>query len=207
MKVSVKVTGSTGSLFGGSGQTVTTKVEVDEKLFDTAGLMEVTKALGVVAGMIVRDIEHRAVPVTDPDVGTAYDGDADSEEQAEDGARVDDDVPAPKGAGDVVRLTWKHDGTSRLFFDTGEHYYSPEVVGKFSTPMAVEYGNAEVDVTVIARLGETQGGAKDDEHPAMADLRENLGDAVLTFGEAQEIRNLALQGQLRGEERGIHNGR
>ncbi|QDH91643.1 hypothetical protein QDA01_gp46 [Microbacterium phage Cinna] len=212
MKVSVKVTGSSGSLFGGTGNTVETKIEVDEEGFDTAGLMEVTHALGAVAGVIVRDIERRAEPATDPDVGTAYDGDADSEDAPEpertaDGTYVRDTGGTPDGAGDVVRLTWTKDGGSRLFFDTGEHYYSPEVVGKFATPMAVEYGDPEVHVSVIARLGETQGRAKAAEHPALTDIRASLGDAVLTFSEAQEVRNLALAGQKRGEERGIHDGR
>jgi hypothetical protein len=204
MKVSVKVTGSSGSLFGGTGNTVETKIEVDEEGFDTAGLMEVTHALGAVAGVIVRDIERRAQPVTDPDVGTAYDGDADSEEPTEDGARVDDTVTPPQGAGDVVRITW-NDGTSRLFFNTGEHFYSPEVVGKFATPMAVEFGTPDISVRVIAHLGETQGAPE--EHPAMADIRERLAPAVLTADEAQEIRNLALNAERRGDETGITHGR
>ncbi|AWY05314.1 hypothetical protein SEA_MEMENTOMORI_60 [Microbacterium phage MementoMori] len=213
MKVSVKVTGSSGSLFGGTGNTVETKIEVDEEGFDTAGLMEVTHALGAVAGVIVRDIERRAEPATDPDVGTAYDGDADSEdapepERTEDGTHVRDTGGTPDGAGDVVRLTWTKDGGSRLFFDTGEHYYSPEVVGKFATPMAVEYGDPEVHVSVIARLGETQGKAGERaEHPALSDIRASLGDAVLIADEAQEIRNLALNGERRGDERGITHGR
>ncbi|QDH93115.1 hypothetical protein QDA02_gp50 [Microbacterium phage Margaery] len=200
MKVSVKVTGSSGSLFGGTGQTVETKIEVDEKLFDTAGLMEVTNALGIVAGMIVRDIESRARREPDEEPAESTDG------EPEDGTRVDDTGTRPSGAGDVVRATWK-DGSSRLFFDTGQHLYSPEVVGVFATPMALEYADPEVTLRTIAVLGETQARARNEEHPALADIRDRLGDAVITADEAQAIRNLALAAERRGDEKGITHGR
>lgn len=201
MKVSVKVTGSSGSLFGGTGQTVETKIEVDEKLFDSAALMEVTNALGIVAGMIVRDIESRAA--REPDEEPAEE-DADGE--PEDGTRVDDTGARPRGAGDVVRAMWK-DGSSRLFFDTGQHLYSPEIVGVFATPMALEYADPEVTLRTIAVLGKTQGVHESPEHPALADIRDRLGDAVITADEAQTIRNLALAAERRGDEEGITNGR
>ncbi|QHB37193.1 hypothetical protein QDA03_gp48 [Microbacterium phage Terij] len=133
MKVSVKVHGSSGSMFGGSGQTVETKIEVDEEAFDHEALMRVTHTLGVTAGMIVRDIEHRAEP--EPD------------------AEPDEDSP--------------EDG-----------YAEPEEKGDPKRP----------------------------EHPALPEVRKALDGAVLTFDEAQEIRNLALAGQRRHED-GLTDGR
>lgn len=210
MKISVKVHGSSGSLFGGSGQTVETKIEVEEEAFDHDALMLVTHGLGVTAGMIVRDIARAGEPDREPDEEPADDEDSPEDgyaepERTEDGVRVRDTGGVPDGAGDVVRITWD-DGHRRNFIDTGEHYYSPEVVGKFATPMAVAY-DADVQVDRVLLLGETLSEPKDREHPSLQDVRNRLTDAVLTFDEAQEIRNLALAGQKRGEEQGITHGR
>ncbi|QDH93304.1 hypothetical protein QC999_gp46 [Microbacterium phage Cressida] len=205
MKIAVKVHGSSGSLFGGSGQTVETKIEVDEEGFDTVSLAQVTHTLGTVAGMIVRDIARAGEPDPEP---TPESEDAPEPERTEDGTHVRDTGGVPEGAGDVVRLTWD-DGHRRTFIDTGEHYYSPEVVGKFSTPMAVGY-DTDVQVDRLIVLGETltpQAERESREHPNLQPARNLLTDAVFTADEAQEVRNLTLAAERRGDERGITHGR
>lgn len=153
MKVSVKVSGSSGSLFGGSGQTVTTSIEANEHAFDPASLMEVTHSLGTVAGVLVRDIARAGHPEAEPD--------AEPERIGDDGEKDEptetDDRPAAgwtqtervSKPGDAVRIVFA-DKSTRIYIDTGEHWHSPACEGLFDSDHNVSFCAPDIAVTVIA---------------------------------------------------------
>ncbi len=158
MKLTVKTTQG-GGMFGGGPSS---EVSIEGQDYEVAQAVVATRFILAQTGVgDMPDEGHEDETTQATDTGEATDGyfDGDTRDDVpaagwSDGEKSDERETNP---GDAVRLFWPADNSSRVFIDSGTQWVSPAVVGVFPEPMGVEYGDPEVEVTNVWRLGPTLG--------------------------------------------------
>lgn len=160
MKLSIKTTQG-GGMFGGGPSSEVSMEGQDYEVAQAVVLAQFILAQAGVGDMPAEDEEDETTQAAEGEATTDgyFDGDTRDDVPASgwsDGEKSDP-TERETNPGDAVRLFWPADNSSRIFIDSGTQWVSPAVVGVFPEPMSVEYGDSEVEVTKVCRLGATLG--------------------------------------------------